>query len=147
MAININPYYGSTNTTITGSNNIAIGHAALGNYGTSFHTTISKTKYHILGEDVEVSGYIDGTTAMMISTLNVLGKPYYDELKKNKVSFSNEIEEYLKVKFKVMERDTKIDSILDYSDHVSESIKQSIAYSEYVAENLDEKKSIEPPTF
>ena len=147
MATNINPYYGSTNTTITGSNNIAIGSLALGNYGTSFNTTISKTKYHILGEDVEVSGHIDGTTAMMISTLNVLGKPYYDELKKNKVSFSNEIEEYLEVKFKVMERDTKIDSILDYSDNVSKSLKQSMAYSEYVAENLDEKKSIEPPTF
>jgi hypothetical protein len=146
MAININPYYGSTNTTITGSNNIAIGKAS-GIYGTSFNTTISKVKYHILGEDVEVDGYIDGTTAMMISTLNVLGKPYYDELKKNNVSFSNDIEEYLKVKFKVMERDTKIDSILDYSNHVSESIKQSMAYSEYVAENLDTKKSIEPPTF
>jgi hypothetical protein len=124
MAININPFYGSNNTTITGSNNIAIGHATLGNYGTSFTTTIAKAKYHILGEDVEVSGYVDGTTAMMISTLNVLGKPFYDELKKNNVSFSNEIEEYLKVKFKVMERDTKIDSIL-----------------------LEEKNLIEPPTF
>jgi hypothetical protein len=123
MAININPFYGSNNTTITGSNNIAIGSSALGIYGTSFNTTITKVKYHILGEDVEVSGHIDGTTAMMISTLNVLGKPFYDELKKNKVSFSNEIEEYLKVKFKVMERDTKIDSI------------------------LEEKNLIEPPTF
>jgi hypothetical protein len=123
MAININPYYGSTNTTITGSNNIAIGNATLGNYGTSFNTTIAKAKYHILGEDVEIDGYIDGTTAMMIATLNVLGKPYYEELKKNNVSFSNKIEEYLKARFKVLERDTKIDSI------------------------LEEKNSIEPPTF
>ena len=133
MAININPYYGSTNTTIsggagggytntTGTNNIAIGKAH-GIYGTSFNTTIAKAKYHILGEDVEIDGYIDGTTAMMIATLNVLGKPYYDELKKNNVSFSNEIEDFLKAKFKVMERDSKIDSI------------------------LEEKKSIEPPTF
>jgi hypothetical protein len=59
----------------------------------------------------------------MISTLNVLGKPFYDELKKNKVSFSNEIEDFLKEKFKIMERDSKIDSI------------------------LEEKNSIEPPTF
>jgi hypothetical protein len=139
MALNTKTYYGSTNTYIsggytntTGTNNIAIGKAN-GIYGTSFNTTISKAKYHILGEDVEVEGYIDGTTAMMISTINLLGKPYYDELKKNNVSFSNEIEDFLKVKFKVMERDTKIDSILDYSDHVSE--------------NLDTKKSIEPPTF
>ena len=97
-----------------------------GLYGTSFNTTsLAKTKYHILGEDVEVSGYIDGTTAMMISTLNVLGKPYYDELKKNNVSFSNEIEDFLKQKFKILERDTKIDSILEESS----------------------KKDIEPPTF
>jgi hypothetical protein len=123
MAKMINPYYGSNNTTIAGSNNIAIGSSALGIYGTSFNTTIAKAKYHILGEDVEIDGYVDGTTAMMISTLNVLGKPFYDELKKNNVSFSREIEDYLKVKFMSMERDNKIDSI------------------------LEEKNSIEPPTF
>lgn len=110
MAIKINPYYNSNSTTVS---------AAL--CVNSF--TVSKSKYHILGEDVEVSGYLDGTTAMMISTLNVLGKPYYDELKKNNVSFSNEIEDFLKQKFKILERDTKIDSI------------------------LDKKKEIEPPTF
>ena len=133
MARIITPYYGSnstisggqnnTVTTTLGSYNTAIGSSSLGIYGTSFNTTIAKTKYHILGEDVEVSGYIDGTTAMMISTLNVLGKPYYDELKKNNVSFSNEIEDFLKQKFKILQREDRIDSI------------------------LDEKKSIEPPTF
>ena len=87
----------------------------------------------------------------MISTLNVLGKPYYDELKKNNVSFSNEIEDFLKQKFKILERDTKIDSILEYSDYVA-GTKQSIDYLEYVAENLkneeeSSKKLIEPPTF
>ena len=116
MAINIPYFTSNTSTTLSGA----------GLYGTSFNTTsFAKTKYHILGEDVEVSGYIDGTTAMMISTLNVLGKPYYDELKKNNVSFSNEIEDFLKQKFKILERDTKIDSILEESS----------------------KKDIEPPTF
>ena len=141
MATQINPYYNNSTTTVSST----------GLYGTSFNTTIAKTKYHILGEDVEVSGYIDGTTAMMISTLNVLGKPYYDELKKNNVSFSNEIEDFLKQKFKILERDTKIDSILEYSDYVA-GTKQSIDYFEYVAENLkneeeSSKKDIEPPTF
>ena len=141
MTIQINPYYNNSATTIS----------SYGLYGTSFNTTIVKTKYHILGEDVEVSGYIDGTTAMMISTLNVLGKPYYDELKKNNVSFSNEIEDFLKQKFKILERDTKIDSILEYSDYVA-GTEQSIVYSEYVAENLKNekeslKKDIETPTF
>lgn len=132
MARIITPYYGSNSTvsgqsnTVTntlGSYNTAIGSSALGIYGTSFNTTIAKTKYHILGEEVEVSGYIDGTTAMMISTLNVLGKSYYDELKNNNVSFSNEIEDFIKQKFKILQREDRIDSI------------------------LDEKKSIEPPTF
>ena len=132
MARIITPYCGSNSTvsgqsnTVTntlGSYNTTIGSSGLGIYGTSFNTTISKTKYHILGEDVEVSGYIDGTTAMMISTLNVLGKSYYDELKKNNVSFSNEIEDFIKQKFKILQREDRIDSI------------------------LDEKKSIEPPTF
>ena len=50
---------------------------------------------------------------VMISTLNILGKPYYDELKKNNVSFSNEIEDFLKQKIKILERNTKIDSILE----------------------------------
>ena len=141
MATQINPYYNNSATTVSSP----------GLYGTSFNTTIAKTKYHILGEDVEVSGYIDGTTAIMISTLNVLGKPYYDELKKNNVSFSNEIEDFLKQKFKILERDTKIDSILEYSDYVA-GTEQSIDYLEYVAENLkneeeSSKKLIEPPTF
>jgi len=141
MASNI-PYF--TNNTTTSN--------SLGIYGTSFNTTFSKVKYHILGEDIEVSGYLDGTTAMIISTLNVLGKPYYDELKKNNVSFCNEIEDFLKQKFKILERDNKIDSILEYSNHVAENTKQSIAYSEYVADNLknkeeSSKKEIEPPTF
>lgn len=133
MAINTNSYYSS----VTGSNNIAIGSSSLGIYGTSFNTTINtqKSKYHILGEDVEVSGYIDGTTAMMIATLNVLGKPFYDELKKNNVHFSQEIEDYLKIRF----RDTKIDSILEYSDHLA-SFPTGII-------NPQEKKSIDPPTF
>lgn len=138
MATNI-PYF-TNNTSATISSG--------GLYGTSFNNTLAKTKYHILGEDVEVSGYIDGTTAIMISTLNLLGKPYYDELKKNNVSFSNEIEDFLKHKFKILERDNKIDSILEYSDYVAENAKQSVAYIEYVADNLKiEKKEIEPPTF
>ena len=64
MAKIITPYYGSNSTvsgqnnTVTntlGSYNTTIGSSGLGIYGTSFNTTISKTKYHILGEDVEVA--------------------------------------------------------------------------------------------
>jgi hypothetical protein len=93
--------------------NIAIGAATLA--GTTINS-IYAVKYHILGEDVEVSGHIDGNTAMMISTLNVLGKPFYDELKKNKISFSNDIEAYLERKFREIERDEKIEEVLKAKD-------------------------------
>jgi hypothetical protein len=52
-------------------------------------------------------------TTIMISTLNVLGKPFLDELHKNNTFFPSEIEEYLKEKFKCIERDKKIDDIIN----------------------------------
>jgi hypothetical protein len=83
-----------------------------------FYNTVSgfssfKTKYHVLGEDVEVSGYQDGHTTIIIATLNVLGKPFLDELHKNNTFLPTEIEEYLEKKFKWLERDKKIDDIIN----------------------------------
>ena len=80
--------------------------------GSTINYSLNKVKYHILGEDVEVNGYSDSNLAIAISTLNVLGKPFYDELKKNNINLPNEIEEYLEVKFKILERDRKIDDVL-----------------------------------
>lgn len=74
--------------------------------------TIQKATYHILGEDVEVEGYTDGNLAVIISTLNVLGKPFYDELKKNNITLPSDIEDYLEFKFKILERDRKINDVL-----------------------------------
>jgi hypothetical protein len=48
----------------------------------------------------------------MIATLNVLGKPFLEELHKNNTFFPIEIEEYLEKKFKSIERDKKIDKII-----------------------------------
>ena len=100
----------SSTTTITTSGSNLV-YAA--NNGT-FVISGTKATYHILGEDVEVSNsYRDGNTAMMIATLNVLGKPFLDELHKNNVFFPTEIEEYLEKKFKWIERDKKIDDIIN----------------------------------
>jgi hypothetical protein len=71
------------------------------------------SKYHILGEDFESNGYLDGTTAVMISTLNVLGRPFYEELKKNNVSFPDDMDEFIQQRLKVLERDMKIESIIE----------------------------------
>jgi hypothetical protein len=80
--------------------------------GSTMNYTMNKTTYHILGEDIEVNAYSDPNLAVVISTLNVLGKPFYDELKKNNITLPLEIEEYLELKFKILERDRKIKDIL-----------------------------------
>ena len=81
----------------------------LGTNGTSTYTIAQeKTTYYILGEYVEVKGWQDPYLTMAISTLNILKKPYYEELRKNNFKFPTEIEEYLKIAF----RDDLIDEII-----------------------------------
>jgi hypothetical protein len=109
---------GSSSTLIVSGTNSNITTSALsgGQYvtwgGSTMNYTINKITYHVLGEDIQVDGYGDPHLAVTISTLNVLGKPFYDELKKNNVSLPLEIEEYLELKFKILERDRKIKDIL-----------------------------------
>lgn len=108
---------GSSGTLIVSGTNSNITTSTLsGQYLTWGGSTINymnKTTYHILGEDIQIDGYSDANLAVVISTLNVLGKPFYDELKKNNVSLPTEIEEYLELKFKILERDRKIKDILE----------------------------------
>lgn len=100
--------------TISGTNSsLTTSTLSSGQYlGSTMNYTMSKATYHVLGEDIEVDGYVDPNLVIIISTLNVLGKPFYDELKKNKVTLPLDIEEYLEVKFKILERDRKIKDIL-----------------------------------
>ena len=65
--------------------------------------TIAKSKYYILGEYFEFEGYADPWTVSMISILNVLGKPYWEQLKMNNISFSKEIEEFIQSRFDLIE--------------------------------------------
>jgi len=101
--ISISNNSGGTLTTSSGGNV---------NYVTTGYS-FTTAKYHILGEDFETNGYLDGTTVIMISTLNVLGKPFYEELKKNNVSFPNDMDEFIQQRLKVLERDMKIESIIE----------------------------------
>ena len=96
---------GGTVTTLANTS----GTITLGTNGTSTYTIAEeKTTYHILGEYVEVKGLTDAYLAMIVSTLNILKKPYYEELKKNNFRFPTEIEDYLKIAF----RDDIIDEIM-----------------------------------
>ncbi len=103
--------YGTgSNVTISSGSNITVSNSS-GNF-VGYSIQPQKTTYHILGEDLEVEGWLDSNVAMIISIINVLGKPYYDELKKQQVSLPKEIEKFLESKFIVLERDRKIDEVI-----------------------------------
>ncbi len=70
-----------------------------------------KATYVILGEEVSINGYKDIQLASCIAQINILGKPYYDELIKQGIKFSDEIEKILSRKFIEFERDRKIDLV------------------------------------
>lgn len=104
----------NTTTTLTSNSGAILTTSNSGNinYFTTGYSAIS-TIYHILGEDFDSNGYLDGTTAVMISTLNVLGRPFYEELKKNNVSFPDDMDKFIQQRLKVLERDMKIESIIE----------------------------------
>ena len=71
------------------------------------------TTYIILGEEFKAkSYYIDLPVANVIATLNVLGKPYWDELKKQGPGLDYDMIEFIENRIKVIERDKKVDDIL-----------------------------------
>ena len=73
-----------------------------------------KFKYIVLGEEVEQEGhYGDAQTGMCIALINVLGIKYYDELKKQRISFSGNLGDFLEEKLKAYYRDNKIEEVLD----------------------------------
>jgi hypothetical protein len=62
-----------------------------------------KTIYSVFGEYIEIDGYRDSMTSIMVAQLNLLGKPFYDELKKQDIEFPPKINEFLKKKFEIEE--------------------------------------------
>lgn len=104
---------GNTGNNITGTSNTNI---VYGNGYTSWGTTATiqaqKTTYVILGEEYETTGYPDPTLGMTIATLNVLGKPYWLELKKQQFSFGYDIDAFIEKRIIVLDRDKKIDDLL-----------------------------------
>ena len=110
--------YGTGSSTLiisSTSSNTIITNGTAGSYisyGNGHTLSFAKTTYHVLGEDIQVDSYANAELGIAISTLNVLGKPFYDQLKKNNITLPTEIEEYLEKKFKILERDRKIKDIL-----------------------------------
>lgn len=107
---------GSLNTTgtvsLTSGSSISISGSSISISGSSISSI--KTKYFILGEYFELDLYDNGYyLSIMISTLNVLGRPFYEDLKKQPVHLPNELTEAIEKRLTIIERDSKIDSILN----------------------------------
>lgn len=88
----------NTTTTITPGSNLYYSNSS----GT-FTTQLAKTTYNVLGEDIEVDGFKDGMTSLMVAQLNVLGKEFYYELKKQDCHFPQQIDDFLQKKFEIEE--------------------------------------------
>lgn len=100
------------NSTITLRNNVnAIYGNGQGSWGSATIQS-QKTIYVILGEEYEANGYADPTLGMAIATLNVLGKPYWLELKKQSFSFGYDMDAFIEERITVLDRDKKINDIL-----------------------------------
>lgn len=100
------------NSTITLGTNV---NAIYGNgHGSWGSATIQqqKTTYVILGEEYETEGYPDTSLGIAIATLNVLGKPYWLELKKQQFSFGYDMDSFIEERITVLDRDKKINDIL-----------------------------------
>ena len=102
------------NSTITlGTNVNAIYGNGQGSWGSATIQT-PKITYVILGEEYEVESgsFMDASTASIIATLNVLGKPYWLELKKQSFSFGYDMDAFIEERITILDRDKKINDIL-----------------------------------
>jgi hypothetical protein len=107
---------GTTGNTTISSTTISGNKISGGYYSTlgagNFTITPQTTTYNVLGEDVTVEGYKEPTIAIIVSSINVLGKPFFDDIMKQGIYIPNEILDYLYKKFIILERDRKIDEII-----------------------------------
>ena len=101
-------------SSIATTGGLSTGTTTTGTYTTSYYTTATlKSFYHLMGEDIEVEGFTDLNIASTIALINTLGWKYYEELKKNNVTFSTDLEYILEQRYKVYVREQKINSILE----------------------------------
>ncbi len=79
---------------------------------TSLITTYISHTYVVLGENLDIPGYPNLNLASIIANINLNGELFYRELVKQGIPLPETLEEFLKKKFLVINRDKKINSIL-----------------------------------
>jgi hypothetical protein len=80
--------------------------------GSGYTVSAAKKKYHILGEDFESVQLVDIYLCMIIANINILGEPFYKELLKQEVSLPTDIDNFIQERFRILNRDKKIDGII-----------------------------------
>lgn len=96
-------------TTTTGGNrvNYSYSSAISGSFGSSI------IKLHILGEDYELENSLnDNTLQITIATLNVLKRPFWEQLKKQSIKFDKDLEDFIEARLKIHDREEKFKTLL-----------------------------------
>ncbi len=118
ISVTQTPIFGTSSSTITiGTNSGIISTSQLSTISGSslkLNVTSYTRKFHVLGEDFELTNNygFDSNLVIIISTLNVLGRPFWEELKKQNVYLPDELKDFIEKRLVILDRDVKINSII-----------------------------------
>ena len=115
MSFNITqtPIFGTSSSSISiGTSSGII--STISNPSLTIGMTSYTRKFHVLGEDFDLSNNseFDSNLVIIISTLNVLGRPFWEELKKQNVYLPIELKDFIEERLVILDRDVKINSII-----------------------------------
>lgn len=107
IGTNSNTSITTTSITTTSAGNLIY------SSGSGTRILTHSSTYHILGEDYEVeNSYVDANLALIISTLNVLKRPFWEEIKKQSIKFDEDLENFIEKRLRIYDRDDKLESLL-----------------------------------
>lgn len=111
-------------TNITTSGTFSVSSSTIYSSGLTFsngYVTMANTiKLHILGEDYDFESYNyigDNSLHSVIATLNVLGEPYWLELKKQgDFILDEDLEKFIEKRLKIKKRGDNLDTLVGNGD-------------------------------
>jgi hypothetical protein len=108
------PIFGTPSSSISIGTSSGIISTISSGHNLTIGVTSYTRKFHVLGEDFELSNNygFDSNLVIIISTLNVLGRPFWEELKKQNVYLPDELKDFIEERLVIIDRDNKINSII-----------------------------------